>query len=185
MKKSIPKNFAELIRNGKVGIIPTDTIYGISASIFSPEAVEKIYKIKNRNPKKPCIILVGSFADLKIIGIEISGKKNKMLRKFWPGKVSIILPCLSQKLKYLHCGKKTLALRFPKEKKLVEFLSKTGPLISTSANPEGKKPARNIKEARKYFGDKIDFYLDDGDLNESPSVMMDFTGEKIKIIKRE
>jgi L-threonylcarbamoyladenylate synthase len=178
------KDSAEFFKNGKIGIIPTDTIYGISASVFLPETVEKIYRITDRNIKKPFIILIGSFEDLEALEIEISKEKKKILRKFWPGKVSIILPCQSQKYRYLHRGKKTLALRFPKEEKLVDFLQKTGPLISTSANPEGKKPAKNIEEAKIYFGDKVDFYFDGGELNGNPSTLFDFTGEKMEIIRK-
>ncbi len=214
------QKYSELFKEGKIGVIPTDTIYGISASAFLPEAIDKIYKIKNRDPKKPCVVLIGSYADLEKLDINLTEEKKAMLSKFWParnatllnredenreygkenedstnkyekhsvaggpGKVSIILPSLGDEFGYLHRGKKTLAVRFPGRKDLAELLQKTGPLISTSANPEGGRPAKNIGEAKKYFGDKIDFYVDEGNLESEPSTLIDFIGDEIKIIKR-
>jgi L-threonylcarbamoyladenylate synthase len=183
MKNNL-ENCGKLLKEGKIGIIPTDTIYGISASVFFPETVEKVYAISNRNPGKPFIILISSLDELKTLEINITDEKMKELKNLWPGKISVIFPCLSEKLRYLHRGKGTLAVRLPKKEELASLLKFTGPLISTSANPEGKKPAKNIQEAEKYFGDKVDFYVDEGDLPGEPSILVDFTGDEMKKLER-
>src|SRR3989344_3633535 len=71
------------LRNGGVGVVPTDTIYGIVGSALNPQAVERIYKLRRRNPKKPMIILIGSLGDLRLFDIRPSRKMKKLLKKFW------------------------------------------------------------------------------------------------------
>ena len=178
MKDSI--SVIKTIKNGRIGVLPTDTIYGLVGSALSPKTVERIYHLRKRNPKKPMIILIGSINDLAKFKIAIDQKTKRMLNRFWPGKVSIILPCLSRKFEYLHRGTKTLAFRIPADD-LRKLLSKTGPLVAPSANPEAKKPAETIKEAKKYFGsvrrlrpeeNKVDFYHDAGNLKSKPSTVI-------------
>lgn len=165
-------NLAKDIKNGKIGVLPTDTLYGMVASAFNKKAIEKIYKIQKRSLKKPCIILVPSPEVLKTFGVKPDKKTKKMLDKFWPGKVSVVLPCKSKKFAYLHRGTKTLAFRFPKNKNLTNLLKKTGPLIAPSANPERLRPAETIAEAKKYFGSTADFYVNGGRLKSKPSTLI-------------
>ena len=166
------KKVIEILKNGGVGVIPTDTIYGLVGSTFSRTAVERIYKIKNRPDDSPFIILISSLKDLESFDIKINKEQAKILKKFWPGKVSIILSCKSAKYKYLHRGTKSLAFRFPNKRSLIEIIRKTGPLVAPSANLSNEKPAENIKEAKKYFGDNVDFYLADGILKSNPSTLI-------------
>ena len=161
-----------ILKNGGVGVMPTDTIYGLVGSAFSKKAVARIYALRKRDPKKPMIILISSLSDLRKFAVKLAPEIKKILKKFWPGKVSIILPCASKKFSYLHRGTKTLAFRFPRKKALRTLLKKTGPLVATSANVEGKKPASTIREARKYFGSNVDFYLDVGTLAGEPSSLI-------------
>jgi L-threonylcarbamoyladenylate synthase len=163
---------AKKIINGKIGVMPTDTIYGVAASAWSKKAVEQAYKIMRRNPKKPFIILISSISDLALFKIKIDNATRNILENLWPGKVSIVLPVPSKKFQYLHRGTKSLAFRVPKKPSLIRLLKITGPLISTSANPEGSKPAETIAEAKKYFGDDIDFYIDGGKIKSLPSTLV-------------
>src|SRR3989344_5259641 len=135
------------IKNGEVGVIPTDTIYGLVGQAKNKAVVKKIYKIKKRNTRKPLIILIGKLADLRKFGIKLNKEEKKLVNQFWPGKVSIIFPALNNKFEYLHRGAKSLAFRLPKTKWLRNLLQKTGPLVAPSANPEKKPPAETIIEA--------------------------------------
>lgn len=172
-----------IIKRGGIIIAPTDTIYGVLGSALNKKTVENIYKIRERNPKKPFIILISSIADLELFKIKISKKTESTLKKVWPGKVSVILPCLSNKFHYLHRGTKSLAFRLPKKKKLLEILLKTGPLVAPSANPEGFPPAKNISEAKRYFRKKVDLYVDGGDKNSQPSKLIRFKSGKINVLR--
>ena len=166
------KRIIKILKNDGIGIMPTDTIYGLVGSAFSISAVERIYQIKNRDEGKPLIVLIASIKDLERFGAKINKKQSKILKKFWPGKISIILSCKSLKFKYLHKGTKSIAFRLPAKKSLIEILKKTGPLVAPSANPESLKPAENIKQAKKYFTNVVDFYLSVGILKNESSTLI-------------
>lgn len=174
----------DLLIQGNLVVLPTDTLYGIHTSALNKKSVEKVYEIRGRAPDKPFIILIGSIDQLKKFKIKIDRKTKAILNKYWPGKVSVIFPCPHDEFKYLHRGLKSLAFRLPKKDNLRKLLLQTGPLISTSVNPEGKPPAQSIQEAKKYFGNKIKYYLDQGYLNNKPSTIIEIKNEKIKIIRQ-
>jgi len=171
MDQQIINIIAERIKQGEIGVIPTDTIYGIVCSAFNENSVEKLYKIRKRNKDKPMIILIGSVNDLKLFNINA-------IVKNWPEKTSIVFDC--NDFEYLHRGKRSLAFRLPHNKDLIDILKISGPIVAPSANIEGGKPAENIKEAKSYFGDKIDFYLDVGTIKSKPSKIIYLNNEIIR-----
>lgn len=179
---------AILSRSG-VGVLPTDTLYGVVGSACNPSTVRRIYRLRRRNPKKPMIILVGSIYDLKRFGVRITPATRKILQTVWPGKVSVVLEisgkrqAIGKKLTYLHRGTGTLAFRLPKPRWLRSLLQKTGPLVAPSANFEGKPPARTVREAKKYFGDKVDFYIDAGQLTSKPSTLIKIEKGKTVVLR--
>jgi L-threonylcarbamoyladenylate synthase len=175
-------NLIKGIRDKKIAVIPTDTIYGIVACATNESSVKKVYAIKNRTPDKPFIILIADVADLGIFNVSLPIDLLTQLKDYWPGPSSIILSCDNPKFDYLSRGTKSLAFRLPDDKKLTDFIRKTGPLIAPSANPEGKKPAIDINDAIGYFNDQIDYYVDSGRIIGHPSHLIDFTsGSPIKI----
>jgi len=177
------KDIVDILLRGGVGVLPTDTIYGIVGLALSKKAVARIYKLRKRNPKKPLIILISSLRDLKLFDIILNRETKKLLEKLWPGKVSVILPCRNKKFAYLHRGTKTLAFRLPKKRELTGLLKKAGPLVAPSANWEGHPPAKTAKAAKKYFGNKIDFYIDAGKLESLPSTLIEIKNGKINILR--
>lgn len=186
------KKIISLLKNGGVGVLPTDTIYGLVGSAFSRKAVARIYNLRKRNPKKPQIILIASIQDLNLFGISLSPQLRKVLKRLWPGKVSIVLPCnrpariasvAGGSLKYLHRGTNTFAFRLPKNKNLISILKRTGPLVAPSANHEGLPAAETIQEAKKYFRDRVDFYMDAGRKNSAPSVLTHIKNKKIYVLR--
>lgn len=190
--KKIPQQFRsfrssklfELIARGGIGVMPTDTIYGVIGSALSKKAVSRIYAVRGRKATKPCIVLIGSLLDCKMLGVEIAPKIRPLLQKLWPGTVSIILPCPSKKMQYLSRGTQTLALRMPRDKSVRLFLKKTGPLLAPSANPATQKPATTIQQAMNYFKNDVDFYLDKGDRAGYASSIIRFKENKIEVIRK-
>ena len=162
-----------MLKNGGVAVMPTDTLYGIVSSAFNQSAVERVYRLRQRNPEKPCIILIEDISELKNFSILLSEEQKTKVKEYWPfdyaqdkpDPVSIVLDCSSESLAYLHRGTKTLAFRVPNNKDLRKLLVLTGPLIAPSANPEGLSPTKNISEAKKYFGDAVDLYIDAGEIS--------------------
>lgn len=176
----------KILKQGGIIVAPTDTIYGVLGSALNKKTVERIYKVRGRDEKKPCIVLISSFGQLEKVGIKISKQEKELLIDFWPGKVSVILPCPNSKFKYLHRGKKDLAIRMIgiKNKNLYEVINKVGPLVAPSANPQGLKPAINISEAKKYFGDKVDLYISGGTRISKPSTLVRFKNGDIEILRQ-
>jgi L-threonylcarbamoyladenylate synthase len=165
------------LRDGGIGVLRTDTLYGIVASAHSQNAVERVYEVKGRTPSKPPIILIASVDDLPMkYGEEVT----KVLNESWPGKVSIILP-VEGAPEWLTRGGSTLAYRVPDDANLRELLKLTGPLIAPSANPEGLRPAKNMQEAVNYFGDSVDFYVDGGIVtDDTPSQLYELRSDGTK-----
>src|SRR3989338_3168239 len=177
------KENINILKKGGIGMVLTDTIYGILGSALNPKTVERLYEVKGRDKNKPLIILISQLSDLGLFDIKLMPGLKKILSKYWPGKVSIILPCSSQKFEYLHRGQNSLAFRFPKDKRLVDILKQTGPLVAPSANSQGAKPAESIEEAREYFGEKVNFY-EEGKFKESkPSTLIKIVGDRVEILR--
>ncbi|GIW66656.1 MAG: hypothetical protein KatS3mg095_0554 [Candidatus Parcubacteria bacterium] len=189
---------ALLLKEGAIGVIPTDTIYGICTSALNKKSVEKVYKLRKRNLKKPCIILISDIRELKLFNVQLKNWQKEILKKIWPSRISIILPCKSNKFSYLHRGTKTLAFRLPKDKFISKILKISRPLIAPSANWEGYKPAKTINQAKRYFNNQV-FYLRRRPTQTTrrlkqighrlmkdnlPSTLIDLTSKEIKIIRK-
>lgn len=171
------------IKDGAIAVIPTDTIYAIAGSALNSKTVEKIYRLRKRTSSKPMIILVESEKQISDLGVNLGIEEIKLLFKLWPNPISIVVDAPSQKLHYLHRGKKSLAFRMPNNEFLLKFLKITGPLVAPSANFEGDEPAKNISEAKKYFGDSAVFYLDAGELKSKPSTVAKLEKGKLQILR--
>jgi L-threonylcarbamoyladenylate synthase len=168
-----------LLRQGGVGLLPSDTIYGLSAVAINNDAVEKLHSLKARSPSKPFIVLI---SDIKMLDLlSISPDQAELVKEFWPGPLSAILP--SSAPDYLTRGTQSLAVRLPDYPELLKLINEVGPIISTSANLEGKAPAKNMAEAQVVFGDKLDFYVDIGELNNPPSTLAIIDDGKLKVVR--
>ncbi len=181
-KKCSWDSAVEIIKNGGLGVIPTDTIYGIIASAQNEKAVQEIYQKKKRNLSKPLIILISNKKELAKFMIKINSWQEKYLNSVWPGKTSVIVDCPFDQFRYIHRGTNKISFRCPQKEELRYFLQKTGPVVAPSANTEGMPPATNIKEAQEYFGDDI-FYINEGEINESPSTIVDITNNYVNVIR--
>lgn len=168
--------------------MPTDTIYGLVGQALNEKTVERVYAVRKRTPSKPMIILIDSIECLGLFGACPDKKTETKLNEIWRGKVSVILPitdksCL-KKFNYLHRGTNSLAFRLPANKDLRQLISQTCPLIAPSANLEGLLPATTTEEAKNYFGDQVDFYLDGGKIEGFPSKLIKLENGKIVELRK-
>lgn len=177
--KSLDLNFKQIdrliyfLKAGKIGVMPTDTVYGIVGSALNPKTVEEIYQLRKRSSDKPMIILISDIFDLTGFDINISKNQEIFLKHVWPNPVSVILPCQKEKFKYLHRGTNSLAFRIPGNEILIKIMKKVGPLVAPSANYESDLPAETIMDAKRYFGEDISFYLDEGEIKSKPSTIIE------------
>lgn len=164
--------------------MPTDTIYGLVGNALNEKTVERIYKLRKRNPDKPMVILISDVNDLNKFGVKLSTSENRILKHIWPNKVSIVLSCKDKRFEYLHRRGETLAFRMPKDQEIIEVLNKVGPLVAPSANIEGQPPAESIIQAKKYFGEEVDFYIDGGVITSQPSTLVKLEGGQLKVLRQ-
>jgi L-threonylcarbamoyladenylate synthase len=170
-----------LLLQGGAGLLPTDTIYGLSCRALDQAAVERTHKLKNRDRTKPFVILISKTDQLEDLGI-VSTDAVPALR-YWPGKLTMI--CEAEKAPaWLHMETKSLAVRQPDYQALRDLIDKVGPIISTSANLAGGEPAISIKKAKEYFGDKLDFYVDAGRLLGRPSTIIKKNNYRFEVIRQ-
>jgi L-threonylcarbamoyladenylate synthase len=156
-----------LLRQGAVGVLPTDTIFGIVARAVDPQAIAKLYEAKHREGK-PGTMIAANTEQLATLGIP-----RELLQKvayLWPNPVSIVLP-VGPELAYLHQGKDSLAVRIPGNLEIRALLEQTGPLLTSSANMPGEPSSNTVDEAKAYFGDTVDFYVQgDTSANQASTV---------------
>ena len=171
-----------ILKNGGVGVIPTDTVYGIVCSAFSKEALVRLFEIKGRDENKPPVVLISVISDLEKFGAKITPKHSEIMAKYWPGKLTIIFDIVKE-FDYLDKGQ-GLAIRFPADEKVIEILKQVGPLATSSANTQGELPAKNITEAKKYFENKVDFYEDGGELDSAPSTLVRIVEDKVEVLRQ-
>lgn len=164
--KSI-KNASQIIKNGGIVAFPTETVYGIGASIYIEEAIDKIYRVKNRPKDNPLIAHISSYEMVYNI-ISFENKIQEELFKFlanrlWPGPISFILKKSDNVNYFSTCGLDTISVRMPDNKialKLIEFSN--SPILAPSANLSGKPSCTNAKDVFFDFGENIDFIIDGG-----------------------
>lgn len=169
----------KLMSPGTVGILPTDTVYGLVARAADQAAVKRLYDLKSRE-LKPGTVIAASIDQLVNLGIK--RRYLKAIEQFWPGAVSVEV---QHSISYLNQGTGRQAFRIPDDKQLLELLKRTGPLQTTSANLPGKPPANTVREAQQYFGSEVDFYVDGGDLSgRQPSTIVRVVDDAIEVLRQ-
>lgn len=170
----------ELLKSGSVGVMPTDTVYGIVARAEDEQAVARLYQAKHRE-RKPGTLIAASTDQLESLGVP----SNDIARveQWWPGALSAVLPVEGRV--YLHQGLGDLAMRVVADPAIRAVLETTGPLITSSANQPGEPGATTVQEAINYFGDAVDFYVDGGDLSgKAPSTIVRPSIKGIEILRQ-
>ena len=177
---------AKEIKKGNLVIIPTDTVYGISADMKNEKAIEKVYKAKNRDQNKPLILLVSNVDMLKEYTEKLSPLEKEIINKYLPGKLTILLH-KNSKVSDKITGKSDLVgIRMPDNKQLIQIIDKVGnPIISTSANISGKATITNPKDIEKEMLKHISYVEDAGALNNEPSSIIKIEHDKIIVIRKE
>jgi tRNA threonylcarbamoyl adenosine modification protein (Sua5/YciO/YrdC/YwlC family) len=169
----------ELLKAGAVGVLPTDTVYGLAAAANQSAAVARMYSLKNRT-QDPGTVIAASVEQLVELGLK--ARYLKPVEHYWPASLSVIIP--SHDLEHIHLGKGGIAVRIPAHPELNKLLQVTGPLVTTSANHPGQPPAVDVQEAVNYFDDLVDFYVDGGDLTDhKPSTLIRIVDDAVEILR--
>lgn len=177
---------AKEIKKGNLVIIPTDTVYGISADMTNENAINKVYICKQREKNKPLILLVSNKEMLKKYTKNLTSLEKEIIQKYLPGKLTILLPKNDNVSAKITAGSNLVGIRMPDNNELIQIIEKVGsPIISTSANISGEKTITNPKEIDKELLKYISYVEDAGTINNEPSSIIKIENEKIIIIRNE
>ncbi|HEY9498921.1 MAG TPA: L-threonylcarbamoyladenylate synthase [Terrimesophilobacter sp.] len=168
---------------GELIVLPTDTVYGIGCDAFNDAAVRRLLEAKGRGRNAPPPVLIPGIPTLDALAEEVPPEVRALVKEFWPGALTVILPA-RESLKWdLGETHGTVALRMPDNEIALELLSETGPLAVSSANLTGKPAASTAREAYVALGDTVSVYLDGGTVgleivagNDTGSTIVDATG---------
>ncbi len=174
-----PEVIESLLR-GAVGVLPTDTVYGVVCSAALPDAVARLYALKDRHDK-PGTVIAANIEQLVALGIP--KRYLTAVMQYWPNPISVVIP-LGDTLSALHLGKGSLACRVPNDAKLLQLLEHTGPLLTSSANHPGEPPATTLQESIDYFGDEVDFYVDGGNFEgHQSSTVIRIVDDAVEVLR--
>lgn len=174
-----------VIRRGGIVAFPTDTVYGLGADAFNEEAVLKVYKAKKRGKEKPLSIFISNEDDLNGIASEISEPAKALMRKFWPGPLTLVLPAGDKLSKTLTGNSDNIGVRIPDSKIAIALIRESKvPITSPSANISGHPEPCSKEDVLKELEGRIDMVIDGGISGSGlPSTVVDMTGERPNILR--
>jgi L-threonylcarbamoyladenylate synthase len=179
-------NAIKLLKEGKIGIFPTDTAFGIGCRMDKPTSIKKIYEIRKRPHEKALLALVSTVEMAEKYVYINADVKEKLIKKYWPGGLTLILKCKKENVpEIVRAGKDTLAVRLPDNKKIVEIIEKVGvPIVAPSANFSGYKTPLKLSQVDKNLLPKVDFVLAGVCTMEGVSTIVDCTKDKWEIVRK-
>ncbi|MDO5082572.1 MAG: L-threonylcarbamoyladenylate synthase [Arachnia propionica] len=173
------------VLQGQCVVFPTDTVYGVGAGAFDPEAVARLLAAKRRGRDMPAPVLIAEASMVRALTDELPKAAKALVDRFWPGALTVILP--AQRALRLDLGdtEGTVAVRVPDHEGARDLLRRTGPLAVSSANLSGEPAATTAEAARDMLGDAVAVYLDGGEApGGAPSTIVDFTVQEVGRVLR-
>lgn len=154
------------IGRGELVVLPTDTVYGVAADAFRPEAVQRLLDAKERGRDAPPPVLIPGIPTLAALAESVPSEVEALVAEFWPGGLTVIVEARESLAWDLGETRGTVALRMPDNRHALHLLADTGPLAVSSANISGMPAARTAQEALDMLGDRVAVYLDGGTVGE-------------------
>jgi len=172
------------VQEGKLVVLPTDTVYGLGADAFQADAVTALLAAKGRGRSMPPPVLVGTVRAASALAESLGAYGQDLIDEFWPGPLTLVFRSSPTLQWDLGDALGTVALRMPMDPIALDLLRRTGPLAVSSANKHGKPAATTAGEAQAQLGDAIDVYLDGGPSSDNvPSTILDLTGTVPRMLR--
>jgi L-threonylcarbamoyladenylate synthase len=176
---------ALIIKNGGVISFPTQYLYGLGADAFNADAVDRIFKIKQRPYNKPLLVLVDKQKDLPRLVRNVPPVATHIMERFWPGEVTIVFEAKDSLPENLTGGTDRIGVRMPEHPVALALTNSVkGPITATSANITGQDGCSRVKDLDPLIADKLDLILDAGPLKGGiGSTVIDVTVDPPKILR--
>lgn len=176
---------AEYIKNSELVAFPTETVYGLGASAFNPEAVKKIFLVKERPAQNPLLIHVSSIDQVKKLVKQLPNAARVLMDKFWPGPLSLVLPASDNIPSVVRGGKASIGLRMPSHPVALALIDAAGPIAAPSANLSGRPSPVTAEHVRTDLDGKIAAVLDAGPTGIGlESTIIDLTGTDYRVLRQ-
>jgi L-threonylcarbamoyladenylate synthase len=177
---------ADVIDSGGIICFPTDTTYGFAASVYSPQAIERLRSLKVRSPQDPFVIIVPDLGVVSELASPITKKHRSLIDEYWPGPLTIVFEASDRVPECVAGPDGSVALRIPNDVLTQSILRACGiPLAAPSANLRGKSPALSSEEVLADFSGKIDLLLDGGPVESSlPSTIVTVRPRGCKVLRQ-
>lgn len=177
---------AEIIRNGGLVAVPTETVYGLAANGLDEAAVRKIYEIKNRSGTKPVSLLVSGMADAEKFCRDIPDSAYLLAEKFWPGPLTMVLRKRPVVPDIVTAGGDTVGVRCPDHLKTLNIIRLAGvPLAAPSANLSGLPSPKDLDGVLRVFNGKIECAVDGGRCAVGiESTVLDLASDRPRILRQ-
>jgi len=172
------------VKDGRLVVLPTDTVYGVGADAFDPAAVTALLAAKGRGRDMPVPVLVGSWHTIDGLAFAVPEAARELIHAFWPGALSIVVQQAPSLQWDLGEGRGTVMVRMPLHPVAIELLREVGPMAVSSANISGRPPATTADDARRQLGELVEVYLDAGpSQQQAASTVIDLTGTTPHILR--
>jgi L-threonylcarbamoyladenylate synthase len=176
---------AEAMLRGGIIAFPTDTIYGLGCSLFDVRAVEMVARLKRRDLSLAVISLIPTPSQVYGLAADVPPVAERLIQHFWPGPLSMIFLASAVVPPQVRGAGGTVALRCPKDRLCERLLGRIGgPVVASSANLTGQRPAETAEEVIQIFGNQVDLVLDGGPRNGKPSTLVDVSGPRPRLLRR-
>jgi|SaaInlStandDraft_4_1057021.scaffolds.fasta_scaffold73644_2 L-threonylcarbamoyladenylate synthase len=173
-----------LLSEGHVIALPTDTVYGLAASVYHQKALEDIFTLKQRCVRKPLVIQVGDVKDVRAFSSSLPKGFDSIAKAFWPGPLTIVIDVdISVVPEVIRCGLVTTGFRVPGHEEVRALLRKSGPLAITSANVSGEYDARTAEEVESFFGVDFPVLSIDSQSSGVPSTVVGYVDGSWKVFR--
>lgn len=184
-QQELIEHAAAVIRSGGLVAFPTETVYGLGADAMNESAVQRIFKAKGRPSDNPLIVHVADREMLGLVANDVSEKCERLVEKFWPGPLTLVLPRNPQVALSVSAGLQTIAVRMPKnEIALALIRAAATPIAAPSANLSGRPSPTSAVHVLDDLGGRIDVILDGGDTEIGiESTVLDVTGDPAVILR--
>ncbi len=178
---------AEIIKEGGLAAVPTETVYGLAANALDSAAVSEVFRVKGRPENKPLAIMVSGTEDMEKYCSAIPNAAKILASHFWPGPLTIVLKAKCEEIpEIVRAGGDTIGLRCPDSEKTLALLKECAlPLAVPSANPSGEKAPVSAEKVLSYFDGKIPAIIDGGVCSvKEPSTIIDLSSLPYRIIRQ-
>lgn len=179
---SYDEKIENILKSWWVGVLATDTLYGLVWMAKNPETIKKIYQLKWRDENKPFIVLISDIAQLNDFWIFLDFEQKKILEKLFSQPLSVMLENKNIDFDYLTKKSWFLAFRKVQKQNLQDLIWKVWPLVAPSANPQWLDPAINLLTIQKYFP-QLDFIVDEWDVGWEPSTIVKLVWQEIFVVR--